>query len=493
MQYPTRRSVPVTVRLAPLAAALCLASAARAQLVTPKTVPVRQGEQFGIFPSARAGMAGVRIALDDTLADPFVNPARAMRVGTPVVFGAPFFHDVSAGGGGRTVPVGAMGSGARWGGAGTVAFQQLDRAGPTWNLATSERTALNRYAAGALARTVGEGLAVGVGAFAASLDAVDGVDLLYAGSDRITQSGSLIDLRLGATRRWRDGRVIDLLVLHNRTDVTHDVHFTTFTWDALGRTTQRAERDEHNVDRTNVWGAHGQYAQPIGREGWRLGAAASVNRLSHPKIPNYAIMNIPRDPGTTWAYDLGAGAARTLDNGSTVGIDVIYEPMWSTTWADAARDTTGPTGNVLLRGQHTVDNRFRFANMKVRLGLARERALTPERPAAWGYQLGLALNAIEYRLWQTDHVRRSARTQDEHWMEWTPTFALRYRSRAFTFAYDFRLTCGPGGECLPVASGDDVTVAQPAPGGVIAAPSRPLDFNAGASITNRFTVSVPLR
>ena len=57
-------------------------TAAHGQLVTPKTVPIHQDEQFSIFPSLRAGMAGVGIALDDTLSDPFVNPAKTARVRT---------------------------------------------------------------------------------------------------------------------------------------------------------------------------------------------------------------------------------------------------------------------------------------------------------------------------------------------------------------------------------------------------------------------------
>ena len=32
--------------------------------------------------------------------------------------------------------------------------------------------------------------------------------------------------------------------------------------------------------------------------------------MDHPKIPNYEIMNIPRDPGTSWSYNLGVGIAR---------------------------------------------------------------------------------------------------------------------------------------------------------------------------------------
>jgi hypothetical protein len=486
--------------LAALAALTALGTTAApggAQLVTPKTIPVFQDAQFDIFPSARAGMAGVAIAVDDTLADPFANPAKATRVRSGAVFGSPFRHSLTGGrGGGMTLPVGAFATAGDWSGGAVVAIQQLDRAGPMrWNRPTSERTAVNRYGSLVVARRLGDDLAVGASAYRAGLGAIDGVDLLYAGSDRIDQEGSLTDLRLGLTKAWRSGANAEVVLVHNRTSMVHDVHFAPgWTWDQFGRQqTTTPERAEHNVDRTHIWGVHGEASRPVGSLGWRVGALATANRLSHPKIPNYAIMNIPRDPGTTWAYNFGAGAARTIEDLGTLGIDVVYEPMYSTTWADAARDTIGPGGNVVLRGAHTVDNRFRFSNVKARIGFARERELTPEHPARWGYQLGLALNAIDYRLWQTDHVRRVARVQDEHWMEWTPTFALRYRSRTFTLAYDFRISCGPVSSCVPLPQGDDVTVVQPAPGGIIAAPSRPLDFDGGTAITNRFTVSVPLR
>ncbi|UCF20448.1 MAG: hypothetical protein JSU87_03300, partial [Gemmatimonadota bacterium] len=52
-----------------------LPGAADAQFVSLKTVPIATDEQFLFFPSQRLGMAGVSIAIDDTLLDPFVNPA----------------------------------------------------------------------------------------------------------------------------------------------------------------------------------------------------------------------------------------------------------------------------------------------------------------------------------------------------------------------------------------------------------------------------------
>jgi len=81
------------------AASLLLAAGAirpaEAQLVTPKTVPVFQNQQFDILPSATAGMAGLSIALDDSLADPFVSPAKATRLRGGSFFSAPFSHTIS--------------------------------------------------------------------------------------------------------------------------------------------------------------------------------------------------------------------------------------------------------------------------------------------------------------------------------------------------------------------------------------------------------------
>src|SRR5690242_16213215 len=68
---------------------------AGAQLIQIKTLPIADGDQWRIFPSANSGMAGVSIAVADSLLDPFVNPAKASRV-TPgrngTFFGSPTFY-----------------------------------------------------------------------------------------------------------------------------------------------------------------------------------------------------------------------------------------------------------------------------------------------------------------------------------------------------------------------------------------------------------------
>lgn len=480
-------------------AALLAPAAAPAQLVTPKTVPVHQSAQFQIYPSARVGLGGVSIAVDDTLADPFVNPAKAARLTESAIFTLPFAHTVTGSrGGGLTLPFGGYLVGGRWAVAGVAALQQLDRVGPVWNRPTSERTATNRYAALSIGHRLDERTNVGLSLFGAEIGAIDGVDLLYGGSDRIDQSGSLADVRLGMTREMGEERTLELLVLHSRTSMTHDVHFPElFRWEwEPGMQVPREiliqeERQERNEDRTHIWGAHAGYTLPLGSEGWRAGVIATANRLSHPKIPNYVLQNIPRDPGTTYSFNTGVGVSRAMGN-LRVAFDAVYEPIWSETWADAAWDTTTASGRTIGAGGKTVENSFRFSNVKLRGGIGRERA-RGEGESTFGYQFGLAVHAIDYTLEQTNNVLESFRTQREHWVEWTPSLALRYRSRDIEISYGFAFTCGTGG-CAPTFGGEDTdVVAPPSSGGIIAAPSRPLFFESGTAFTHRLVLVLPIR
>src|SRR2546430_9440068 len=87
----------------------------RAQLISIKTVPIAQGDQFDIFPSQHQGMGGASIALADTLLDPFRNPARGARLDAPRFFGSPTFYGVSnQTGGGRTLPLAAFSQHGAW-------------------------------------------------------------------------------------------------------------------------------------------------------------------------------------------------------------------------------------------------------------------------------------------------------------------------------------------------------------------------------------------
>ena len=105
---------------------------AEAQVIRVKTIAVAESEQFSFLPLA--GMAGVSIALADTLLDPFVNPAKGARVRTSQYFGAPSFFSTSGNSGaGTTLPLGAtFRRGSSFGGLG-AAFQQIHRPTPPVN------------------------------------------------------------------------------------------------------------------------------------------------------------------------------------------------------------------------------------------------------------------------------------------------------------------------------------------------------------------------
>lgn len=480
-----------------VAASMWFAAPGGAQTISPRTVPVLMSQQFDIIPSDRAAMAGVTIALDDELLDPFMNPAMATRTRTARVSVAPYFHSLSASDvGGRTLPIAGFGSFGNWSAGGLVALQSLDRARLRFNAPVSERTAANRYLQGMLARRLGDNVAIGMSAYLAELDAAQGIDQLYAGSDRILQNGSSKDIRLGLTSRFAGTRVLEVVALRSNFDMTHDVHFPGFRrWSGNGTFTDVPERREVNRDHTERWGAHAVYSLPVGTDGWRIGWLGTVNRLSHPKIPDYRInevITVPRDPGHSWAYNLGMGASRTVGR-STLGADVVLEPIYSTTWAEAAGDTLAANGRTIRRGEHTVDNEFRFSNSLMRFGFAHEWPQN-DSSSVIGLRAGLAVQAFKYRLWQTDLVRDSSRVQDEHWMEWTPTLGFLWRSPGMEFRYTASLTCGAGGACVGclLACGDDVSIAAPTPGdgGVIAAPTDAIRFNAGRAVTHRFAFTV---
>ena len=472
-----------------------LAAPAHAQLVTPKTVPVFQDEQFAIYPSSRPALS-LPIAFDDTLADPFSNPAKAGRLKGFVLTVAPYSHAISGnGGGGQTFPVGVLGRAGGWSGAFFGAMQQLDRGGSVWNRPTSDRTATNSYVTAVLSRQINASLSVGAGVSHSDLRAVDGVDLLYAGSDRIDQSGRTDDYRLGATFAGARGQVLEFVGVTNRTSMRHDVHFTNRVWDTVGRVIVTTARQDVTLDQTNIWGLHSQYSMPVGREGWRIGALATANHLTHPKIPNYVLQNLPRDPGTTNAFNVGAGAVRTAE-GTTFGLNVILEPMASDTWADAATPTTRTDFTVIPAGDKTVENHFVFRNGKVAMGLGHTWALRHPGEGVTA-DFGLTMNRIDYELTQTNNITRSVRNQHESWVEKGPSLGMRYRNSEFEVAYSWRATCGTSScDLLPSFGGAGNTVVPTSAttsGTIIAAPASPLFIRSGTETSHHLIISVPIR
>lgn len=485
---------------------LAVASTAAAQLISIRTVPVSQSHQFDIFPSRTGGMGGIAIAVADPVRDPFTNPATGARLDGTRFFGSPAAYSVSSdAGGGRTLPVGALTKRGAWFGGAWLALQEVDlspRPDLTWlraclscnveglDLGPAEQSQGNTYAVALLGRQLANGLSVGGSVSWSRLNAIDGVDLLYSGAMRIDQFGDALDVRLGLTKEWSGERTLEALVLHNRFGTTHDVFFLDGFWDPATQQFSQRTRLEQNLDRTNTWGMHLAYEQPLAAEGWHAGALVTVNRMDHPKIPNYSIMNIPRDPGNSSAFNVGFGIARTFD-GSTFGVDLVYEPIWSHTWADAAAPIVASNGRTIPAGGMTIENRFRFSNAQLRAGVGQEVSLGQE--IVGGLQLGLDVRSIHYWLDQTDHVQLSDRSHEERWTEWTPTWGLSLGFPTLELRYEGSVTNGTGRPGVARNGGIILEDAVALGSNILVAPSGPLTLDEVRVTTHRVSISLPIR
>ena len=506
MSRSPRRAIPVAC------AVLALASAAPAQLIQIKTVPVAQADQFDLFPSRSFAMGGVSIAVDDPWLDPFVNPAKGVRLKAGRVAGAPGVFSVSNdAGGGRTLPISALVSGGSWFGGLALAFQEIDDArdvfGITQQFGVLERASSvaplpiqqpsrqsrgNKFVHAMIGTPLGDGsLSLGASLQWAELNAIDGVDFLYARALDLKQFGHVVDARVGLLKQWEGKRSLEAMLLHNRIDMAHDVSYLDWFWDPEQRQSVPRERIEHNDDRTNTWGAHLEYEQPLRGEGWRAGARFTVNLASHPKIPNYEIMNIPRDPGRSHAYNIGLGVSREL-LGTTWGIDAIFEPIRSHTWADAEAPVETVGGQTIPAGARTIENWFSFSNAMLRFGVTEERRVV-DSETLFALQFGLALRVISYDLKQVDHVQLTERGQREYWNEWMPTWGLRMELPGIAIAYRGSLTSGTGRPGVAGRGGDIVIAEASSASNILIAPSGPLSLDGVNIVSHQVSISLPIR
>jgi hypothetical protein len=482
------------------AAALLAPPPAAAQLIALRTVPVAAGDQFLIYPSENLAMGGVRIALSDPLMDPFVNPARGADVTMSQAFAMPTFYSIGQDAGSAgTLSAGGLFAGGRFFGGALLALQQIKAGEPFWGPipladfavlppdALANRSATNKYATGILGLNVGAGVSLGLSGSVSDLNAVDGVEHLYAMAAQISQSGSLTDLRFGARKDLGNGGLLEGVAVFNRFDVTHDVYYV--EWVLVDSTTwnwEQEERRETNRDQTDTYGLQLGFQRPVGANGWRVGGMVTGNYKDHAKIPNYEIVNIPRDPGHSTALDFGVGIAKRAA-GLAVGMDLIYEPAWSSTWAEADTIVVTVDGDTIPENGKTVENEFQFSNAFVNLGASYQVG-----PAT--FSGGLRLRANDYHLDQWDNVADEARRQDEQWMEWTPSWGARVRLKGVEFSYFGRVTTGTGRPGV-AWTGDVATRAADAgfANDIVVPPGGPLTLQEADVWTHQFTVSVPIR
>ena len=354
-----------------------------------------------------------------------------------------------------------------------MALQQVANDGPG-----IDESSRNLYGRGYVGRRVGRaGWSVGAAMSTARLNAMDGVDLLYAGARRIDQRGSVTDMRAGAYRTGEGDR-IGFTVVHNRVSMAHYVTYNERVPDSIV-VNDWVWRDETNEDRTRTWAGHFEWTRRLQAPGWSVGISLSTNYKSHPKIPNYRIHNIPRDPGTTWAHELGLGVARRRGS-TTFGIDVALQPIWSHTWQEAEAPVETVAGR-LQPGDKTIENHFDFANVMFRTGVSHEFDRL-------GIQLGVGVRSYEYRLDQQDHVEGTTRRQFENWIEWTPSLAVTFGLSDTDIQYTTRVTTGTGTPRLgagfrPSSAGSDF----------ITAPSGAFWLDRAVVWTHQLRIRVPIR
>ena len=474
----------------------------QAQIISLRTVPLAAGNQFGTAPSLTAGMGGATIALSDEWADPFANPALGMALEESRFIGSPSFYGFDLGErGARTLPMTGLFTGDRWFGGGTVAFQQLlhDRGAqfrpfvdfccfePNVNV-LSDRSSSNLYGEAFLGRRSTSGRwAWGLGVQGASLNGVDGVELLYSGSDRIVQGGSMVTLRGGLAGTWDGDDQWEVAGAFRRFDMSHDVTWTDWIWRGIpdgGAVSQPVSRLEQNRDRTHTWALDLTYSQPVAETGWRVGGKVTGNYKDHPKIPNYQIMNIPRDPGTSWVYNFGAGIAKDTET-TSFALDAVLEPAWSNTWADALTAVRRVDGILIPAGDKTIENDFTFLNAGLRMGFE-------QRYDQVALQLGLGVKSVDYDLTQVDWVELTVREEQESWVEWTPTWGVTLDLDQARIRYSGSSLVGAG---APGVAPDTrvADLALPEAGvDILLAASGPLTLQDVRVTTHRIAISLPI-
>jgi hypothetical protein len=489
---------------------LVLARAGSAQVIPIRTVPLPQGDQFLVYPSNNLGMGGVTIALADSLLDPFTNPAMGARLGQAWLFGSPAIYSTSQQtGNGATLPLAVVGRVQGWFGGMSLAVQQVagSRQAPQFIafdppvnrgpfIPTGPPAEFgshgNQYAFVSLGKIVnGSGLSIGGSVQWSRLHALDGSDLLFPGRQAMSESGHGLDLRVGLLKDWPGNRSFEALLLHDRFRLSENVTYLDQFWDPGLQQFVATPRIERALDRTITSGLQLAYQRPLGASGWRIGWLGNVNLVSQPRISENEIVTLPRDQGHATAADVGMGFSK-MRGPATFAIDVLYEPIWSTTWGVAQTSTVTAIGDTLAAGERTVTNRFRFSNVVLRLGVNREVPLAQLEKTV-GLQVGLALRSVSYRLTQNDRVAVTQQTMRSSWVEWAPTWGLSLRFPEFELRYRGRVTNGMGrpGQNFNVPIG---VIAQTglAPGNIIAVPDQTLHLMGVSTITHQVSLSLPL-
>ena len=422
------------------------------QEINLRTVPLVTGNQADFYPSISRGMGNLSIAFDDSLADPLVNPAKASKLGELELFFSPTRNTwsnedgrpVYTGSGSakylgtaiNSIPFGLYLKKGNFFTGGIISYQSYssDRSIPNYGLNSNSKSDVgnNVYLFGLVGARFPElKLSVAGSVSWSELHAIDGVNLLYPGSYDIKQFGRSLDYKIGFVAEPSELEQLEFVIARTTFKSSHEVTYSPQYWFYRGDWFS-GYRIESNKDESKGWIIHTKYNKSISDE-IKVGGIFTVNWKEHPKIPNYALANIPRDPGSSTAYNIGVGIIDTGER-TTLGFEYIYEPMASYTWAEAG------SGNLPYPSSFkTVENFFDFYNHIIRGGIYTKTDIS------WlDYRLGVQLYFNKYNLKQNDNILNTSRTFDENWLETTLCGGLTINLSGFQILYSLQVILGDG-------------------------------------------------
>ena len=96
------------------------------QLIGIKSIPLATGDQFNMYPAENYGMAGLTIAVDDTLNDAYHNPAKGASIQGINLVTLPHFYSITKDlGSAQNFPLGFNYGNNEWFCGGMFSLQQL--------------------------------------------------------------------------------------------------------------------------------------------------------------------------------------------------------------------------------------------------------------------------------------------------------------------------------------------------------------------------------
>ncbi|NLP12805.1 hypothetical protein GX408_20585 [bacterium] len=409
------------------------------QGISVKTVPLLSTDQFSLVPSFRDGMAGVSLAVPDGLADLFINPGKMDTAKSSEWFMQPkyshwtFAHETTVRSHNRgfyyslektnahssllTLPIGVYLQRNKLYSGLMTAVQSLSASG--------ERSAQFKAGNYPLCWLAGLRLpsiksSIGIGLDYVGIRGIDGVYLLYPNAIGLDQRGSARQFKVGASMDIGQG---------DRWNVLAGRYFFNMVQKAVAVT---------NKDENNGWLVQTEYVKKISTP-LTLALMVTMDRRHHPKIPDYPLAGVPRDPGNTQAWNFGLGA-KWENETSLFGVDLLYEPIDAKTWVDAANDTRIWNGETIAKGVVILRNDYQFYNRILRTGFQLKPA--PFLTMASGVQL----KWYSYNYYQNDLIN-GMETTGKPQREWTETVwsaRVGFKTKKIDVGYSLQLQAGMG-------------------------------------------------